>query len=566
MIHRLLFFTTACAVLTVQLPVAGLRAQENASASNTSPGWQIKATLGPAQPEPEGKAPAADAGKKALPPVPYSLRQVTHRVTLTGNAAKMSTLFNGKSFREEPQLIPLLGGSTEIETCEEKGGSVVAHEGKVWIMTMDAAEFEGRVEMSGFLSGSPPTLTLPLVEAISQRIIVSGAPAERRITLNGEEPRRREGDDLVFFAPATGGEAVLRIEEPEAVKPPPVPSKWRLDARVAAVWSDGMMGCEAQMFCQADSGTGLEAVLRLPGNATAVEASGEDLAQHRLLSNKSESGERLVLLTWKTPEILERRVTLHYQIPQSPLAPEWTLHAPGADGETRTFFALAPVEGYEFSAPGIRGPVPASLTPLGAAWAQKGVQFLVAEGGMRLVLKAALLQRVEPVKAAVSKAACRTLLNASGTVAVEARYSVQHRESVRFALEIPQGGTVRLCRVNNADAAPVLRGMALEFQLPAPGKDGISEVTLCYQIKGTPFDPVSGKTALELPKSGLFCDSLTWSLQLPDGYECAAFEGNVEADSTAPAADPHLVSFRKLLGQGEAPAVEVYYQRRGIQE
>jgi hypothetical protein len=64
--------------------------------------------------------------------------------------------------------------------------------------------------------------------------------------------------------------------------------------------------------------------------------------------------------------------------------------------------------------------------------------------------------------------------------------------------------------------------------------------------------------ALSLPSTTLFVEQLEWRLSLPDNYAATAFEGNVEPGS----GDSTSIVFTKRLVRGDAPNLEIYYQKR----
>lgn len=126
------------------------------------------------------------------------------------------------------------------------------------------------------------------------------------------------------------------------------------------------------------------------------------------------------------------------------------------------------------------------------------------------------------------------------------------------------------CEINEHPAQPVQRANnEIEFFLATPVGDA-TRVTFCFAARTTALDPVSGRIDLELPRTDLFIHSLQWQLTIPQVYETTAIEGNVAIDSLAEASPAALaenvIPLKKELIRGEAPAVELYYQRRGLNE
>ena len=72
----------------------------------------------------------------------------------------------------------------------------------------------------------------------------------------------------------------------------------------------------------------------------------------------------------------------------------------------------------------------------------------------------------------------------------------------------------------------------------------------------------------------LFIHELSWILALPDDYITTALEGNVTIDRSTlatggrarPASPGNVIHLKKELVRGEHPAVELYYERRGLDD
>lgn len=522
-------------------------------------GWKFQAELKPGSPETPSPSPASPQAEP--PAIPYTLSSVEHRINLQGQRAEFRSAFKGRSFLAKQQFVPLLSGKLQLVSADEKVGSLVAHGGKLCVLTSAAEVFEGTMELSAALQGFPAGLTFLAEPAARQQIIVAGVPAGSTATINGDAPDRLQEGEAVFHLPPNGGEVILRIEKP-AENTPAVPSQWRVDSQISIVYADGALAHTARVFCHADTGSGLSAEIKLPSNATDIDVEGEDLA--RWFVARRDAQARVIKVDWKTSDILDRRLRLQYAVPQSPVVPNWTLQAPSAEGESKALYALALAEGMEFSAEGLRGPLSGKQLPFQVEDEGQDLSYMAAEGGTSFVLNASILARVEPVKATVSTATFTTKLDSSGAFKLDGEYSVHHRGPVRFLVELPDKSSILVCKIADRDVSPVLRGKALEFPLPAKDDGQPSKVTICCHYKGASLDPVSGRMDLVLPKTDIFIENVLWKLQLPDNYECETFQGNVESASGQ--ADAHTLLLKKQLCQAEAPALELYYQKSGLQD
>lgn len=191
--------------------------------------------------------------------------------------------------------------------------------------------------------------------------------------------------------------------------------------------------------------------------------------------------------------------------------------------------------------------------------------FLTAEAGETYALKANWLPRLQTAQAMVAEASYESRLVADGALLVKASYIISHQAPMSWRLELPKIDEVLTCKVNATAVQPVKRGEGiLEFSLPQP-TESTTTVSLCYAARLDPFDQVSGRCDLELPRTDLFIHDLKWDLQLPDEYRTTALEGNVAIDRrNHQSQSDSILHLRKELVRGEHPALELYYQRRGL--
>jgi hypothetical protein len=501
-----------------------------------------------------------------------------YHLVLDGANARINASYRIQSLSEDWQLIALLGGDARLARIPPESFEVIWRDGSYQLLTRTRGEFEFELE---FALSDPATwqdgLRLVPGNAALNRLHVSGIPEGLTARIPGLTPTESSGDTVVYHIAGGHEELILSLEpyqEPEspAHAEPPVPSTWSLQSEVFVAYREGRLSYECRLHCQAGDGSGVEMDLLLPSNALEVTINGNDLSESKI--GRRENGSRPVSIRWQTRDILDRVVQLSYTVPQSPLATEWALTAPRVpeDDATRCLFAIMPVDGLELTGDNLKASVQSRRLP---EWLRERIasgDFLTAEAGPAYPLQTTWLPRLETAQATVGKAHYETRLVADGALLVEAQFTVTHQTPLAWQLEMPDLEEILRCDVNERSVQPVKRGeQTIEFSLPS-SENATSTVSLCYAARLPSLDRVSGRCDLELPRTGLFIHELTWTLTLPDEYVTTAVEGNVTIDRrpAPPGGEPghsqHTLRLRKDLLRDEHPAVELYYQRRGLDD
>jgi hypothetical protein len=366
--------------------------------------------------------------------------------------------------------------------------------------------------------------------------------------------------------PSKGGAVVFGIASPEALTPPeppkpPEPSAWTADAQLVALFQDGAFHYFARTYLRAAKGSGLEAILKLPANAQVADVTGDDLVSWK--DGRSKDGaQRLITIKWKTADRLDRRVQIRYEIPQSPVAAEWTLVAPQGDEAGKSVFAISPLQGIEFSHAAMQR-LPGAQA---VAWIKEIAdvpELLVVEGDATIKLGAKSLPRIDTAKATIKSFQARTRLQADGAMLHELNYEFEHRGLFTWHIALPVGSRLLSCKVNDAEISPIQRApLELEFPLTSKGEaNTTTKIQLTYHSKGKAWDRVSGSVALELPKTDVFTQAMHWQVELAEGYELtASSESLVLTEAVKPDAPDRTVAFKKELFANEAAGVELFYK------
>lgn len=563
------FFTAPAAAESVE---SGAKLPDLAAAEITIPYTELKSLWEAAQP-----APGEGEEETAPPPVEAVVLAAEYELVLGDGKAEIDATYRVQSLAEGWQMIPLLGGDARLEEAETGEAGIVWKDDSYRLLTHGQGEFLVKLKFAvarpaEWLQGLrllPGTATL-------NRLRVTGIPEGRAARIQGLAPTETGDGFAIYHLPGDARQITVSVEQYEkpqapAEPEPPVPSAWDIQSEVFVRYWEGRLFYENRIYCQADEGSGMSMVLHLPHNALSVSVSGDDLGEGLL--GRREDGMRPLQINWHSRDVLDRVIQLSYEVPQSPLAAEWVLHAPkvSGGGETRSLFAIAAVEGLELGGADLRDAVQSRRLP---EWLRDRIgqsDFLTAESGATYPLTATWLPRLETAQAMVSEAAYETRLVADGALLVHAAYTIQHQSPISWRLELPAMDEILTCEINDEASQPVKRGDdQIEFSLVTPGK-GETRVAFCYAAKQEAMDPVSGRLELELPRTELFVHELKWLLRMPDSYE-VEIQGNVAIDRGAPSGPEgakeaeNVIHLKKELVRGEHPAVEIHYRRRGLDD
>lgn len=397
------------------------------------------------------------------------------------------------------------------------------------------------------------TLRIRPAAATVKRLAIHGIPDGFEARWSGGTVARA-GD--VFILPAGGGELTLELKPPR-VEVPLEASVWRIENRVLVRPGEGRLEYLAKVTAQAESGSGVEALLELPGNALAVRAEGEDVESTEIRGAPG-SG-KILLVKWRTRDVLDRELTVAYAVPQSPLADKWEIRAPQAGGAGKSLYAIVPGEGMELTGGELRAVPPQRL----GGWMRGALgnqTFVTAEADAALDLGVRWLPLVETAEAVVGEAKAAQQVVEDGSMRSTVSWLVRHSAAMPWQVEMPADVELLACKVGARPAKPVRReGGVFEIALAAPPDGHVGTVVeLSYTGKVDPLDPVGGRVALELPRTSLFIETIEWSVTLPARCDVIAVEGNA---SVAAPSQKGVTRLRKDLCRGEKPAVGFFYQR-----
>ncbi len=506
-----------------------------------------------------------------LPPVAFVVHQAEYRLQLSDEASLLDADYEIESLDNHWQTIPLLGGEARLDKAEAGDRSIVSQDGYALLSNQP-----GKIKAALHLVATgakrmtnPGVLKLRFGCATVKRLIISGIPANLEMRVNGTRAAETKDGTAIYYLPAESGEVNVQLATPrvEDAPKPLQPSHWQVQSQAVVRYAEGRLLFQSHLSARADNGSGTELLLLLPSNAGAVAVSGEDVAEST--AGRADDGQRTLRVVWKTPDILDRELTVVYALPQSPLAEQWSLPAPVTPGqaEARNLFAIVTAGGLELKGAGVQAAVPSARLPQWMQTEIAGDAFTTVEAGALLTLQTHWLPTVATAEAIVSDAKCELRLVVDGSMQTSATYVIRHVTPLAWTVELPKEVELLTCTVDGKSERPVLReNGALELSLPIPhDAKGVTEVAFVYAAKTTALDPVSGQLALETPRTPLFIERLEWLVSIPGNYEVTAIDGNVAATGGARSErDVQTIALRKDFCRGERPAVALFYQRRGL--
>ncbi len=475
----------------------------------------------------------------AKPPVGAVLLAARYQLALKDGQATGVAEFETESFTSDWTVTRLLGMQAQIESIEPADARVITRDGYYALLANRPGRQKITIRFAAALSSSAEgvRLQLPIAPASINTLAVAGIPGGEALRVAGATRISAEKEGAVYrLAP----EDHLELSLGKAA----VPSRWKIEPQAFVRLADGKLMYEMRIAAHTGEGSGLSMDLEFPPDANVSNVTGDGLDGWQMKGREAH-------ITWRTPGILRRELTLLYDLPQPLTAAEWKLRGPRIlDGESSPpLYLLALEPGLEITA--AENPAPRQLPK----WLEERAGDTLAVVGDQ-PLGARWLPLVQTARAVVETARADMRVVTDGAALTEAVYAIRHEAACSWKLSLPEGSELLACSVDDRPASPVnLGGHAVEFSLPA-GK-AVDEVKLTYTSKVEAFKPVSGKIAIDLPETGLLTNRLDWELHIPAAYEAAAFEGNVEPGQ----GDAGAIHLHREIFKGERPAAQLFYKK-----
>lgn len=502
---------------------------------------EVKALLEAAQPKVAPKRPPIDSAI-ASARISFALDSATPAAT---------AVFEVDVFASDWRIIPLIGTPFILKSATAPGATVLIKDGILCLLVREpgrvAVTLDFEIPTALVEPGAAP-VSLRVFPAAIGRLAVSKLPPRVRAILAAENRQSTTG---ALPIPANGGEVTLQLVEDKPV----VATTWAAEVQTLVVQREDRLSVVSRIHLRGDSGSGLSAELELPGAAMQARISGPDLQPAR------QGADRKTLLAWNTAGILDREISVAYDLSSPAPGEPWTVQLPRIAKASRATgrTILVPQAGTRISSKAGRILDAAQSLP---SWADAS---LSASGALEVasaepfLVETRVLPRLEADTARIPRAEYHTRLVPDGAQLCEARIQIQHRGPLRWRFSLPKESELLSCEVDGRSVNPLIAGDGL-LELAIGGSaqsDTSSLVSLSYTARGVAFAPVEGRRSLALPATPLFIEELAWGVALPAGYETTAFEGNVE-----PVAGGSETNFRRRLVRNDAPAVEIYYRKR----
>ena len=517
------------------------------------------------------QTPAAQAAlhdtKTQRPPMPGGLLSAKLRLDCRDGQAALQAEFRVENFSGQWESIPLLGAGPAVSSIEPPDSRIVTKDGQLCLALNTPGSAAATLHFAAKASSAwqdGAVIDLVSLPCAVGSLEITGLPAELEAVVHQNEEAILGSPQGLFALPAQGGRLQVSLQARTEASPGiDAASVWSAQNEVTIRLDDSALRYAARCFLTAETGAGTGAELTLPTNARQIRAEGEDLASWR--TERTGGGQNL-LLRWKGNGILDREVTVRYSVPQPPLAASWNLTAPAtAEPEkTRSLFVVAVPAGSALEADKLR-PIagPAGLSKWLASELQ-GESLAALEGTASATVRVKALPQAVTADGTVKLAQYQSRIVADGSTITEATLDIEHEGTPRFAIDLPADCALLKCALNGRSVKPISgEGQRLEFPLPAQeDKSASTQLAISFTAAKGKLDPVSGKLGAELPLTPWFIHAIEWSIALPEGYRISAIDGNLDYGQATQA--EHQVSLRKSLCRGEAPKVDLFYEKRGL--
>ena len=524
-----------------------LQGQELDKAEVRIPYGELKQLLARAEP----------VAKKAVPkPALLSARL---KLSIEDGVPVIDATFRAVSFGDDMALVPLIGGGVSLDQQVPEDAVVLIEKDSLCLATDHEGSHTLQLRLLPIIG--PQGFELSLPPCPSAIFETGDLPADQSVILvtNAGEQALSAGQTLPL--PHAGGTLIMRIldsrETREALRPPE-PSTWTWQHQALVTPLDGELFYHLITRASAAGGSGIEALLTMPPDAQDITVSGEDLVSHSKIRGENRS--LSVALAWKTRGTLDRQLEISYRLPLRPLDPVWHLQTPGGEG-TRTRFIIEDSPLLAYAADGLTGALTSQGLPIPLAEVLAGGTCHYLEGAASADLTVTSNPVAATAEGVVTSAEWTLKIEPDGAMLATGAMTVEHKNSLGFEFDTPDGMKLLACEVAGKAVSPVDLGAGrLMVTLLPPGEN--SRISCSFTGRATALDPVEGTMKLSLPIIPLFIHSLLWSIDLPPGYQ-AETHGNLTRVSTT-SGPPSRIALRKNLCRDERPEIQVFYQRTDI--
>lgn len=397
-------------------------------------------------------------------------------------------------------------------------------------------------------SGLGIAARFPILPATFNSVKIQSDDAAADYQIDGATLLRDEKGELRYLLPATAHEVVIR--KSEVVSGEKKPTTWSLSAATFLTYDAGWLNHEVHLQATPTSGDGMNMQLAFPHSPSRIEVKSDDLLEYE----KNEAG---LLMRWNKSESGERTIVLSYRTQITGEDTKWIPKIPDVDAGSNVFVAVpkgAEISGEEW----IHDPNPSRLPAWLRSQAEEHKMVMLAGKPQQVEVK--WLPRVDTATMTIQDAIISTRVVADGSQYTTATYKISHVTGGSARWSLPKDMTLLGATVAGARTNPIDRDGVLEFELPKPSGSEPTQVVFSYTGSGKALDKVAGGLGLETPSSPLFAHCINWSIGLPDGTRLEAVESNAETASAPANAAVGSAWLKRMLTRGEPLKAELHYR------
>lgn len=492
------------------------------------------------------------ANKPKVNTPPTALLSAEYEVDLADPRQVVRARWRIESFDSERRLTPvcparlqLLSNADAKTTWVRDGESLAVITTTAGIHDIQAA-FVSPSDQPQQVGG---TIQFPIRSAPANLLKLRNVPKETRIRVKGGSPLPSPEGELHFALSTSEVEIHLEAIRPEQS------SRWEWRCESVVSPTDTGLQFQTRLMAALLAGDGRELRVELPNDLRALRVEAADLTTWRIETTDTST---TLVARWEDGSLMERILTLNYQVPLAFDATEWPLSAPApTEPGAQNIFALRKPASLEISGALIE-------SPRTSDWLRGQIQnqptaFVQTRAAIASVTARAL-PLAETANLTVKAAEYHTRVVADGSLITTARIELENEGAAQWEFSLPPGGQLLSCSMNGRSLRPVQRSQSLEIPLnPADSKGGL---TFSFTGKLPSLSPVAGAITIPLPTSPTFIHALTWTLEIPDAYEVAGIESQAGVVSSG---DKRELRLRQELIRGTQVAAEVHYRKRGLQ-
>jgi hypothetical protein len=488
----------------------------------------------------------------APPPPPPVLLSSRFLISHSDSRTQVVAKFRVMSYSDDLASTPIFDGDLSLVEASPETTLLTRRSNQTSLTTDHKGMHDVTLQMTPSMQESH---TLQVPDCAARLLECGTLPENQALELTfGQDSRLLHTGDLVAL-PMGDAPVLWKIITPKAADaplPPPEPSTWTWQHQVLALPENNALSYYCSSQASAQSGDGVNAQLILPRGCYDIEVDGPDLDKQTIRMN--EQGSPVLQLEWKTRGVIQRRIDIQYQLPASPLDPDWTLQTP--DGQT-TRLLLADHAQLNYESKQLRPPVPSNGLPPEWMDALDGKPVHPLDTASPATIHISRKPVAETATGMIPQADWELQIEPDGSMIATGTLVVSHKAPYDITWETPKDMQLLSCELDGTDHPPTqLNDNRMSLNLA--GSSESTKVKISFTGRTAVLNPLEGTLTLALPTVRSFIAKLDWRIKLPEGYQ-AETAGNLTRIPTK--ATPSMLNLHKNLCRDESPEVQLFYQR-----